>query len=112
MHRQELRSEAGIAPRRFRCAVSAGTRHLIEPLEPRRLLSAGSIDTSFGLKSVSSIGVRDSRDDLGSALAVLPSGKLFVGGYSLPAGEDSSYSVGRPAFARFTHHGLPDAGSS
>jgi hypothetical protein len=70
----------------------------VEPLDPRVLLSAGSLNTSFGTGGKMLFDVAGS-DDFGSQVVVQPDGRIVMAGYT------GSGSTGHPrqaAFARFT----------
>ncbi len=76
---------------------------LIDLLEPRRLLSAGDIDSSFGVNGRATLDFTVPADDFPSSVVVLPDGKFLVGHNSFAS---ASNDVG--AFSRHLANGQLD----
>jgi uncharacterized delta-60 repeat protein len=74
----------------------------IEPLEGRRLLSAaGDLDPTFGRGGVASLGYAGSTEDMSKGMAVMPDGRIVVGGSSFMGTSAGTLS-------RYLSDGTPD----
>src|SRR4051812_32569169 len=74
----------------------------VEPLEGRRLLSAaGDLDPTFGRGGVASLGYAGSTEDMSKGMAVMPDGRVVVGGSSFMGTSAGTLS-------RYLSDGTPD----
>ena len=74
----------------------------VEALEPRRLLAAGDLDSTFGTGGKTTATYAGSADDGAEAIAVLANGRI-VGG-----GDSSTIEDGAAILARYLADGTPD----
>src|SRR4051794_4940841 len=98
---------------RRRPAMVGFSRPRCEPLESRRLLSAGDLDPSFGGDGTVTMDVPGSQSDLAVAVAVQSDGKVVVAAVSaehpavlryLPDGSlDTSFGTGGVVPLSFGH---------
>ena len=76
-----------------------------EPLERRRLLSAGTLDPTFGAGGVAAADLSGSAEDFGRAVVRQGDGKLVVAGTTRPvSGQQDDFVV-----VRYNPDGTPDA---
>ena len=71
-------------------------RRPVEALEPRRLLSAGALDPTFGAGGKQTVDFGSNFSEAATAAAVQPDGKILVAGYNdLQTGGEPGFSVAR-----------------
>ena len=92
--------------RRFRTNARPHVGPVVSPLEPRRLLSGGDLDTTFGVGGKVTTDLPTSTTNYGTAMVRQPDGKVVVAGTTMPVfGRDADFAV-----TRFNPDGTPDAG--
>ena len=94
--------------RRRAARAAAGRQPVpaVSALEPRRLLSGGDLDATFGVGGKVTTDLPASTQNFGMAMVRQPDGKVVVVGTSMPVmGRDTDFAV-----TRFHPDGTPDAG--
>lgn len=82
-------------PRRARAHASNWLLVVPEPLEPRRLLSAGDLDATFGTGGAAAVDSDGNNEQLG-AMLVQPDGRILLAGSSRYGnGPESDYVLAR-----------------
>ena len=101
-----MNARASRIRRSSRTAARPHVAAVVSALEPRRLLSGGDLDTTFGAGGKVATDLPASTTSYGAAMVRQPDGKAVVVGTVIPVmGVDPDFSV-----TRFNADGTPDAG--